>query len=541
MRAAPRAATGIVGYATAQAVAIERNMLAIEAAGRERFSALHGEIEAERIVAAAELAAGDHGHVWTEGQRAATLGLLQSQAAVVGVQGAAGTAKTSTVLKTYAQAMRERGFTVRAVAPTGTAAQTLATAIGAEPMTVAGLFVLREAPDTATVEIVDEASLTSARDMERLLARAEAHGTRLVLVGDSKQLGSVGAGRAFAQLQQHGMETHTLDQIARQTNPHTLAAVNAMLAGDAAEAFYRLDVGGGAIVEHPKADIRHAKIARDFAALTPEQRAGTLVLDPTREGRQRLTDSIRLALIREGQLGDTAVTASILKARGLTRAEAARAASYAPGDTVTFRQRSKRLGIMPGTGYTVDQVGQHQVRLLGPRGKAVLWSPSRWGADHAEAFTESQAEFRAGDGVQFSRNNRKADRLNGMVATVLGVDPERAGMTVAMPDGATQALDLRRLADRHIRPGWVQTIHSAQGATADRVMAHLESFRANTVDAASAYVAISRAKGHAAVYTDSRAALTYALGVRDGARIGALDEELGKHMIADLDAEWHPA
>ncbi|USI72819.1 hypothetical protein [Sphingomonas morindae] len=179
---------------------------------------------------------------------------------------------------------------------------------------------------------------------------------------------------------------------------------------------------------------------------------------------------------------------------------------------------------MPGTGYTVDQVGQHHVRLRGPKGKAVLWSPFRWGADHAEAFTETQVEFRAGDRVQFARNNRKAERLNSMVATVLGVDPERAGMTIAMPDGATQALDLRRLADRHIRPGWLQTIHSAQGATADRVMAHLESFRVNTVDATSAYVAISRARSGATLYTDSRPSLIEALGLRDGSQAGALDE-----------------
>lgn len=132
-------------------------------------------------------------------------------------------------------------------------------------------------------------------------------------------------------------------------------------------------------------------------------------------------------------------------------------------------------------------------------------------------------ELRAGNRVQFSRNNRKAHRLNGMIATVLGVDPERAGMTIAMPDGATHVLDLRQLADRCIPPGWVQTIHSAQGATADRVMAHLASFRANTVDAASAYIAVSRAKHHAAVYTDSRAALTYALDLRDGSRVAALD------------------
>ncbi len=61
------------------------------------------------------------------------------------------------------------------------------------------------------------------------------------------------------------------------------------------------------------------------------------------------------------------------------------------------------------------------------------------------------------------------------------------------------------------------------GATADRVMAHLESFRANAVDAPAVYMAISRAKDAVALYTDSRARLTEALGLRDGAQIGAID------------------
>lgn len=81
-------------------------------------------------------------------------------------------------------------------------------------------------------------------------------------------------------------------------------------------------------------------------------------------------------------------------------------------------------------------------------------------------------------------------------------------------DGKHEALDLSRLADRHIRPGWVRSIHSAQGATADRVMAHLESFRAKTVDASAVYVAISRAKNAVVLYTDSRARITDALGLR---------------------------
>ncbi|AXK42388.1 hypothetical protein DVR09_08610 [Erythrobacter aureus] len=55
-------------------------------------------------------------------------------------------------------------------------------------------------------------------------------------------------------------------------------------------------------------------------------------------------------------------------------------------------------------------------------------------------------------------------------------------------------------------------------------MAHLESFRANTVDAPAVYVAYSRAKDAVALYTDSRARLTEALGLRDGVQIGAIDE-----------------
>ncbi len=98
-------------------------------------------------------------------------------------------------------------------------------------------------------------------------------------------------------------------------------------------------------------------------------------------------------------------------------------------------------------------------------------------------------------------------------------------MVVEREDGRRDMLDLAHLADRHVRPGWVRTIHSSQGATCDRVLAHLESFRANTVDAASVYVAISRAKTSAAVYTDSRAGLTEALGLRDGAQAGAVDKE----------------
>lgn len=85
------------------------------------------------------------------------------------------------------------------------------------------------------------------------------------------------------------------------------------------------------------------------------------------------------------------------------------------------------------------------------------------------------------------------------MADVVAVDAAGSSMMVERDDGRREMLDLAHLADRHIRPGWVRTIHSAQGATAERVMAHLKSLRQNS-DSRSAYVAISRARDHAAIY-----------------------------------------
>lgn len=73
-------------------------------------------------------------------------------------------------------------------------------------------------------------------------------------------------------------------------------------------------------------------------------------------------------------------------------------------------------------------------------------------------------------------------------------------------------------------------MHGSQGATADRSMTHLESFRANTVDARSAYVAISRARQHAAIYTDSKEKLADAIETRSGERQSAVESSRGAEL-----------
>ncbi len=530
-------ARGAVGYTTRQAIATEQRMLALEATGRTLFTSLHDDDQARAVVAKAEVAANRRGHKWNDGQRAATRGLLLSTTSVTGIQGSAGTAKTTTVLSVYADAARAQGLTVRALAPTSNAAKELGRAIRAEPMTVARLLI-DDGSDIAQgreVWIVDEASMLSARDAEQVLERARDAQARLVLVGDVRQLGSVAAGRAFGQLQDSGMNTHKLAEIVRQTNDHTREAVEALLKGDAATAFAALDDGGGEVVEHADDDVRHARIARDFARLSPAERARTLVLDPTRVGRQQLTDAIRAELRRDGTLGNRAMVATVLESCGLTDAQRTHAASYRLGTIVLFRSNDDEYGLRRDTAYRVDGIdpSANTLRLLDPANQAIAWDPAQGGADHAEAYAEVAQEFRTGDRIQFTRNNHSAKRVNGRTAEVVAIDPDEGLLVVRNKTGKRQTLDMARVADRHIRPGWVQTIHAAQGATSDRVMAHLESFRSN-VDARIAYVAVSRAKTHAAIYTDDRLALVDAIEGRDGAKVGAIDETLARGKVAAI-------
>lgn len=531
------------GFTTAEAVRTERRMLAIELGGRGTALPAHDRQQADCIVTTAAFFAQAAGHRWTDGQRTATTGLLTGDDRVMGVQGYAGTAKTTTVLATYADGMRQAGYAVRAFAPTAAAAALLGEAIGAEGSIIAkavltGEGLVAEARPRREAWIVDVASMVGARDMARMLSLAERAGARVVLVGDVKQLGSVEAGRAFGQLQDAGMTTHVLDAIVRQENRLTREAVEATIAGDGRRALEALDRGGGRIAEIEQAGDRRAAMARDYAALSPKERTRTLVMDTTREGRERLTQAIRAELRRDGTIGEKGVTIATLENKGLTREEARHARGYDAGDVVTFRRDYERCGIEKGQAYRVGKVdaAENRIELRDRAGKTIHWRLDKWGRGQVESFTEHTREFARGDRVQFTRNDREAGRVNGTTATVTAIDEERRTMTVREAKRQEHVLQLDASRDRHVRHGWVGTVHGSQGATAERSMTHLESFRASTVDAKSAYVAISRARKEAMVYTDSRDKLADAIEMRSGEREAALapsrepEQQLSKRM-----------
>lgn len=515
-----RRGADFAGFTSRQNVETETKMLRIEAEGRGALATIASPLAAAKAVASAAAQSERAGHRWNTDQRSATEQLLTSRNRITALQGYAGTAKTTTVLATFAREAESRGVSVVALAPTASAAMVLGEALGTRGNTVARHLLSPERPQLGqpVAWIVDEASLLSARDTARLFDLADAHDARVILVGDVKQLGSVEAGAAFAQLQGAGMETARLAEIVRQTNAATKDAVLASIEGDAKKALAALDRGGGQIIESADRGTRFAAIAERYAALDKTSRARTLIIEPSREGRDTLTADIRAALTRSGALTGPAVAVESLANKGLTHAEARDPMSYEKGDVVRFTRDYADKGVARGEAYRVENIdtAKAAITLKSEDGREVDWRLRQWGAGHAQAFASQPIELKTGDSIRFTRNDREAGRINGGRGEVIAVDEQARAATIQTARGTTEMLNLDTARDQHIAHAYVETAFAAQGRTADHVMIHADSKAANLVDKKSFYVGISRAKESVAIFTDDLGKLVSAVNERAG-------------------------
>ena len=511
------------GFTTATNIDNEHRLLRAEAEGRGAVAPMLSPTQATKSVARAEL---QSDHRWNIGQRDATKALLTSPNRVTAVQGYAGTAKTTTVLATYASEAQAKGMRVTPLAPTASAARTLGDALGMRGETVAKHLLGQSRTPTGGAWIVDEASMLSARDMASLLGFAAKANSRVVLVGDVKQLGSVGAGAAFAQMQRAGMETAKLDEIVRQTSAATKDAVLASVEGDARKALAALDRGGGRIMESPDRAERFSAIAKHYAALDSAARARTLVIEPSREGRDALTADIRRELAKAGALTGPAVAMQSLANKGLSRAEARDPMSYERGDLVRFTRDYADKGVSRGDAYRVESIdpAKSAIALKSEDGRAIDWRLRQWGAGKVQAFASQPLELKTGDRIQFTRNDREMGRINGARGELTAIDAQSRMATVRSTRGQTQTLNLDSARDQHIRHAYVETAFAAQGRTADHVIVHADSRATNLIDQKSFYVSVSRARESVAIYTNDRARLVSAINERAGVAQTALGD-----------------
>ena len=506
-------------YVTDRTLKAERSVIAAMKAGLGAGEALAGAEEVAAYLAGAGL---------TAGQEEAVRTVLLSRDRIVGVQGWAGTGKT-TMLRHVRELAGERP--VLGLAPSAAAARVMERESGMNVRTLQW-FLTRcgsavgdgRAEDRlkrmfgGALVVLDECSMVSTDQMGSLMRIADRLGVaRLALVGDTRQLRAVDAGQPFLQLQQAGMTTVEMEESRRQRDPKLRAAVLASRSGEPGKA---VELLGSSMHEVPFDELGKAA-GRTWLALAPEARERTLLLAPTHALRAEIDETVRAALAGEGVLRGKALTIERLVSLGMTRAEKGDARNYREGDSVVFHQDLVNYRLKKDEALTVTGIEGERVALDHSDGKPRHIKPAGRVRYYLDVYEPRPIEIRAGDRIRWTRNDHGRGLINGEKAEVAAI--ARGRVRLVLEDGREVSLRADDPQLRHIDYAWSSTVQSAQGSTADGVIAVLDTSQRALTDQSTFYVEISRARDRAVVLTDNLDELVEVLEANTGERATALD------------------
>lgn len=394
------------------------------------------------------------------------------------------------------EAAEKEGYQLRGFAPTTRAAKQLGES-GIETETLQKFLRRRQEPTTSKrLFVLDESSLASTKQLHKFFGRLEAE-DKVLLVGDVRQHQAVEAGSPFEQLQKHGMTTAKLNEIVRQRDSELKQTVAKLSVRNIREAVAELE-NRGKVIEIPDERERLERMAQNYCKLP----ANTLVISPANRERSQLNSIIHRQLQQEGKVSRDDHQAKVyINRQDMTGTERTFANSYRPGeDVIRYNRASKVYKVKVGDYATVTATNheKNEITVRFDNGRTLTYDPTRLSG--VSVYNEAERLFAAGDRIQFRAPFAEKRIVNGELGSITKIEPEH--LRVALDSGREVSFDPQQF--RHIDHGYAVTSHSSQGLTVDRVLINAdtrESFR--LLNDRMAYVAVSRAREEALIYTDS--------------------------------------
>jgi conjugative relaxase-like TrwC/TraI family protein len=302
--------------------------------------------------------------------------LARSGAGVECVEAAPGTGKT-TALGVYVAACRRAGIPVVGCAPSARARDELRLGARIDPCyTVDRLLIEldRGRLEPGSVVVLDEASMAGSRKLGRLLDHAKARWSKVVLVGDTKQLSSVDAGGGFRGLVAR-LGAHRLLENRRQVEPWERVALGDLREGrvrpamTAYAAHGRLHIGDREALAGSMVDDWWAARATGEAVMQASNWRDVVELNE--RARERLVEA---GLVERDGLDVRGVTIGV-------------------GDQVMVLRNAPALGVINGTMGTVTAIdrdrGDLLIRTIEAEPQAVCLPASFWNAKGRRRVTLS--------------------------------------------------------------------------------------------------------------------------------------------------------
>lgn len=385
-------------------------------------------------------------------QQTAAKTILESKDFISGVQGYAGSGKTS-LLKAVNDSSDIRQ--VIGITPSAKAAQVLEQETGIKSQTI-DLFCKKNANNVnpklrGALLIIDESSMVGTAKLNEIIKIAEKHKIQLVLVGDKNQLQPIAAGNDFSRMQEAGMTTSKLETIRRQFDPmrpeneQDLLKIGDTIAKDK-NIVVAIKMINSLANQEKDLSASERRITVNQTALTRERtRAAakeycddlkegrkSIILTDTNARREQFSKEIRFYLKNQGRIDTKETTIKVLNFKNI----------------------------------------------------------------------EIEKGFSVNDRIIFGKNDYKNDLRNNETGTIKAMvtDDKTKQIILSIEKDNGKQITVNTNDYKHIDHGYALTVHKSQGITVDKAIVDISSKSHNTFN--KEYVALSRHKKQLSIYSD---------------------------------------
>ncbi len=268
-------------------------------------------------------------------------------------------------------------------------------------------------------------------------------------------------------------------------------------------------------------------VAKKYLELDNNSQKNTLIIAPTNNMRSEINLMVRAGLIENNSIGKENINHTIFTNLGLTNSELKNIKSYNTNNTIIFNKDYKKLGIKKGHEYKIQNVkienGKHTLTISDRDNKNIInISPSFVANDGANIYKNKDIQLSKNETIRWTnRNDIKSNIINSENAKIIKITDNKVTIQLANNKTITMNKNDDRL--RHLDYGYASTVHASQGKTIDKVIIAMQAKDNNITNQKTFYVALSRARHNAQIFTDNAKELCNILSKNDGIRISALD------------------
>lgn len=373
---------------------------------------------------------------------------------------------------------------------------------------------------TDKVVIMDEGSMTGAKDMNTMLKMQKEVGGKLFIQGDSEQLQSISAGKAFDQLKENGKTVEMNESVRQQNTSEKKIADNIRDKDTVKESFKELKSSGKL---HEIKDEAKRVDAIASAAVKKETLSGTkpngedftkkidyknnIALSNTNRENELVNSAIRDKLHKSGEINkNDHVKAETLQTKNMSGVKQMKADNFEKGQVIsTF---DKGIGIKTNTNYEiVSKNTKDNTLMLKTKNEKTGKNDFRKvdlkaAAGKLQVSEKKDKEFSKGDIIVVNKTDKDAKLMNSDRGEVVSIDKDKKSMKVDFGDKGVKDIDMSK-GDKGVDHGYSVTNYKAQGISVDRVQSNVNTEQGTNLNAT--HVAMTRQKLKSEMFTDNAA------------------------------------